>query len=1177
MSKKILNARLALNRMNEAEIDASKVLLKGEILWVDTADGLKYKVGDGTSTFEQLEYNAADSFTGHDVELTGSLALNAEINPEYPNTVNLGYNNENTEAHSFATGDQTQAGWRSHAEGYLTKAVNTGHAEGRLSQALGKGSHAEGKGAVIDFSSTTALEEDVSIDSNTIKLSHYPEELQIGTFIQINPNEEQDFVITDAKRVENIELSEEEKTLFFRTLLQGNDFSSTNGSFTGLIERNSEYYYDPNLNDYYWTLISETIMDRDMGLRYIEFNNNGILYPITNIEVLSINEDMYGTTCKIEFDGDYIPKVGEYAYFYKAYTPATLTLNSPFRAYNYDETCTPDNSGIIPAGAIIKRQIPPTASGDTAHTEGEGTLASGANSHAQGHRTEARGWSSHAEGNQSKSIATYGGHAEGYETIVAGNYGHAEGHKTTIKSSSSYGHAEGEDTVVEGWRAHAEGWGSKAIGANSHAEGRDTEARGGNSHTGGKGTIAIGDNQTVIGRYNITDNSKAFIVGNGNSNSDRSNAFSIDWDGNLENTNSIKFGPYIAINEGHTTTSIIGIQKNSAEEEYFRISPFTTGSKRNDMPSNGVEVGLDNIFINDSNLYDYYTHIDQYGLVSVEGYGNESARVELVKYNEHSYNKEAAKETIIMPDAIRLHDNADDNLYLGNTNGNGQELYIHYGENGNMSIRYNGIYANGKNLIKPGSGQHSVNEGYNNTVSSFAGHVEGGENTVETSYYGHAEGCKTKVTGMCGHAEGRCTQANGIGAHAEGSNYNKSGAKDDTGYLSKDGTTNIIGSIASSHNSHAEGFQTHAKGFSSHAEGYRTYASGEHSHAEGEETQTIGGRSHAEGRFSIAEGWNSHAEGARTWAKGESAHAEGNRSEAHGTNSHAAGLHTIATGNNQTVIGKYNKTDANKAFIIGGGDSDTDRKNIFTVDWEGNVEGKIKIPDHIKPVSISLGDDGSPPEGSDENAGYGPPSDYITIQSGMITLENSSNNFNQASITSDEILMKGWGSDYGDKVSIKRNEITINDKKVATEEYVDSKIGSGSIEIPKNLTDIESITIQNEYQDKTKILPGNIRVSDVIRIGTDLSEEYYYPPDIGIGLGQFQTTDYELIISNGDLYGPESSGELYYTHINSAGITTNGNITAANYPAYTEADEGKVLMIKNGTPTWVTLSELLSS
>ena len=72
------------------------------------------------------------------------------------------------------------------------------------------------------------------------------------------------------------------------------------------------------------------------------------------------------------------------------------------------------------------------------------------------------------------------------------------------------------------------------IGSYSHAEGNNTTASGSISHAEGQSTTASGSVQHVQGKYNIIDTSSkyAHIVGNGINSDSRSNAHTLDWDGN---------------------------------------------------------------------------------------------------------------------------------------------------------------------------------------------------------------------------------------------------------------------------------------------------------------------------------------------------------------------------------------------------------------------------------------------------------------------------------------------------------------------------------------------------------------------------------------------------------------------------------------------------------------------
>lgn len=141
----------------------------------------------------------------------------------------------------------------------------------------------------------------------------------------------------------------------------------------------------------------------------------------------------------------------------------------------------------------------------------------------------------------------------------------------------------------------------------------------------------------------------------------------------------------------------------------------------------------------------------------------------------------------------------------------------------------------------------------------------------------------------------------------------------------------------------------------------------------GQGSATLGLSCEATNTFAIAAGYQANASGMGSIALGDScsakAHAafatnsgtvadgEGaaafNASYAHGTNSfseglsttdagadyaHAEGFYTLANGKYQHVQGKYNVADTTNKYadIVGGGTSGTARKNIYTLDWEGN-------------------------------------------------------------------------------------------------------------------------------------------------------------------------------------------------------------------------------------------------
>lgn len=134
------------------------------------------------------------------------------------------------------------------------------------------------------------------------------------------------------------------------------------------------------------------------------------------------------------------------------------------------------------------------ASGDYSHTEGQGTTASASCAHSEGDRTVASGNCSHAEGSGSDATGTCS-------------------------------HAEGQSTTASGIASHTEGICVEASGNYSHAEGYYTTANSKSQHTQGEYNVVDTENKNSRGTY-------SHVVGNGTSDTKRSNAHTLDWSGN---------------------------------------------------------------------------------------------------------------------------------------------------------------------------------------------------------------------------------------------------------------------------------------------------------------------------------------------------------------------------------------------------------------------------------------------------------------------------------------------------------------------------------------------------------------------------------------------------------------------------------------------------------------------
>ena len=195
------------------------------------------------------------------------------------------------------------------------------------------------------------------------------------------------------------------------------------------------------------------------------------------------------------------------------------------------------------------------ASGKCSHAAGYNPYATGLCSHAEGNATTASGSNSHAEGNNTTASGE-SSHAEGRNTTASGEYSHAEGRNTRASGKNS--HCEGGYSEASGDFSHSEGGTSFASGKCSHAEGDTTTASGYAAHSEGECTTANHKAQHVFGEYNIEDPSTAAatargnyveIVGNGTGSSAKSNARTLDWDGNEWLANGLTVGTADTVEE----------------------------------------------------------------------------------------------------------------------------------------------------------------------------------------------------------------------------------------------------------------------------------------------------------------------------------------------------------------------------------------------------------------------------------------------------------------------------------------------------------------------------------------------------------------------------------------------------------------------------------------------------
>ena len=217
----------------------------------------------------------------------------------------------------------------------------------------------------------------------------------------------------------------------------------------------------------------------------------------------------------------------------KVYTLGTR-VRTPIDTY-YD---------IKPGGHSFTAGLDLTADGDCSQAFGRGSVAKGHYSHAEGSSTKAKDYAAHSEGSDTEANGNIShsegyntkangdsSHAEGQKSIAAGDVSHAEGH--TTKTEGKYSHSEGLNTIAKGNGSHAEGSYTEAGGYASHTEGYKTKTNANYTHAQNRETVAGYSSQTAIGKFNKNQAETAFEIGNGTADDARSNAFAVDWDGNV--------------------------------------------------------------------------------------------------------------------------------------------------------------------------------------------------------------------------------------------------------------------------------------------------------------------------------------------------------------------------------------------------------------------------------------------------------------------------------------------------------------------------------------------------------------------------------------------------------------------------------------------------------------------
>lgn len=467
-----------------------------------------------------------------------------------------------------------------------------------------------------------------------------------------------------------------------------------------------------------------------------------------------------------------------------------------------------------------------------------------------------------------------------------------DGEETTFVQAATgeASFAVGAGTTASGMYSHAEGLFTTARGNRSHAEGDTTVARGNNSHVEGEYTIARGDNQHVSGKYNIEDMDEEYaeIVGNGESTSARSNARTLDWNGNAWYAGVVSSNAYpndiVSDDDALTTTEAVHQILN---EEV----PVETGTRESRIYAGAIQTKP---FTDDGNTFHQYAMAvgaNAFGMNCLaeakgsfaEGYGTEAGGVYAHAEGQgtHAYGEQSHAEGIGC-------------------------------EAGGESSHVEG-YA----TVTRSAAEAAHSEGIGTTATSRAQHVQGRYNIVDSDgIYAHIVGNGTNTTCSNAHTldwSGNAWYAGKVSAGTVASPAPVTNANDLATKAYVD--ANAGGDNPVESGSGVGSVQT--KAYTVGSTTYTQTASGQGAFAEGARTTASGNNAHAEGNNTHALANNAHAEGSSTFASGQQSHAEGGSTRANNDYSHAEGYGTIALANGSHVEGAYGRATGQYSHVEG--------------------------------------------------------------------------------------------------------------------------------------------------------------------------------------------------------------------------------------------------------------------
>ena len=617
--------------------------------------------------------------------------------------------------------------------------------------------------------------------------------------------------------------------------------------------------------------------------------------------------------------------------------------------------------------------------GGYTHAEGCYTKADGYSAHAEGYTTAANGWVSHAEGygasytenDQTYTPGAYGSadHVEGYQNISGTTRGgsranHAEGYRTQATGNDC--HSEGLHTIASGNGSHTEGTYTVASGIASHAEGSQNTASGSCSHAEGGGTVSKGYCSHAEGYYTIASADHSHIVGSFNAEDTYANWS--EW----EASHSYAVGDKIKRTETEPNTGTIvytGYICNTANSDStFDFTKWDLDTKRNFVEIVGNGYGD---FISPSNIVEHRSNAR-----AVDWEGNEYLKGNLyVNCNSDSTGgtRVATLADIAGFDGGDLFYICASGEYDTTTgvptiqNPSTKKLYLVPNQNGsspNLFIEW--IYSNN---AWESVGSATID------ISSKADKT----NTVLLTTLSRGRQDNTTI-GDASFAFGNFVTASGTGSFAIGAGTQALGDYSVTG----GGGVTVSGeySVGFGGGVTVSGDYSFGFGGGTYVGGNTAVGIGSGVHALGLCSSAFGGGNRAYGDYSFVSGGGSVANGYGSTAIGDGLIANGGYSFVHGTynvadtsneypewvsdtqyyehdivkvtmedsithETHYNHYECIYDNNDHEFTDwKWSKISNPRTYaeIVGGGSDDNNRRNIRTLDWDGNetILGKFK-------------------------------------------------------------------------------------------------------------------------------------------------------------------------------------------------------------------------------------------